>query len=59
MLIELTIRNIALIEVKNIFAKGDELEVFGPHLDNKRFKAEVMFDEKYNIVELTGFLFQK
>ena len=47
-------RNIALIEVKNIFAKGDELEVFGPHLDNKRFKAEVMFDEKYNIVELAN-----
>ena len=47
-------RNIAVIEVKNIFAKGDELEVFGPKIDNKHFIAEVMFDEKYNLVELAN-----
>ena len=48
------IRNIALIEVKNIFARGDELEAFGPNVDNVRFKAEVMFDEQYNLVELAN-----
>ncbi len=47
-------RNIALVEVKNIFAKGDELEAFGPKLDNSRFTAEVMFDEQYNLVELAN-----
>ena len=47
-------RSIAGIEVKNIFAKGDELEVFGPHTDNLRFKADIMFDENYNVVELAN-----
>ena len=47
-------RNIAFIEVKNIFAKGDELEVFGPKIDNQRFKAEMMFDENYDVIELAN-----
>ncbi|MCR4633033.1 MAG: U32 family peptidase [Erysipelotrichaceae bacterium] len=47
-------RNIAFVEVKNIFARGDELEVFGPKIDNKRFIAEVMFDEDYEPVELAN-----
>ncbi len=47
-------RNIAFIEVKNVFAKGDELEVFGPKIDNLHFKAEVMFDQNYDPVELAN-----
>ena len=47
-------RNIAFVEVKNVFARGDELEVFGPKIDNRRFIAEVMFDEDYEPVELAN-----
>ena len=47
-------RNIAFVEVKNVFAKGDELEVFGPKIDNLHFKAEVMFDQNYDLVELAN-----
>ena len=47
-------RNIAFVEVKNVFAKGDELEVFGPKIDNLHFKAEVMFDQNYDPVELAN-----
>lgn len=47
-------RNIALVEVKNIFARYDELEVFGPKVDNKHFKVEYMFDELWDIVELAN-----
>ena len=47
-------RNIALVEVKNIFARYDELEVFGPKIDNKHFKVEYMFDELWDIVELAN-----
>ncbi|MBQ6333720.1 MAG: U32 family peptidase [Erysipelotrichaceae bacterium] len=56
-------RSIALVEVKNIFAKGDELEAFGPSLDNVRFKAELMFDDKWITVDLankpTQYLFMR
>ena len=47
-------RNIAFVEVKNVFAKGDELEVFGPKIDNLHFKAEVMFYQNYDPVELAN-----
>ena len=47
-------RNIAFVEVKNVFAKGDELEVFGPKIDNLHFKVEVMFDQNYDPVELAN-----
>ena len=38
-------RNKAIVEVKNVFVKSEELEVFGPDLDNKRFVLEHMYDE--------------
>ena len=47
-------RSIATIEVKNIFARHDELEVFGPGVNNERFVVEDMFDEDWNIVELAN-----
>ena len=47
-------RNLAIIEVKNIFSKYDELEAFGPRIDNERFKVEHMFDEMWAEVELAN-----
>ena len=47
-------RGIALIEVKNVFARYDDIEVFGPDVDNERFKVEFMFDDKWNEVELAN-----
>lgn len=47
-------RCVGLIEVKNIFAVGDELEVFGPQIDNKVFTNVLMFDEDFNRVELAN-----
>lgn len=47
-------RSIALVEVKNIFRQGDEIEAFGPTLDNKRFSIQYMFDEDWNSVELAN-----
>ena len=47
-------RSIAQVEVKNIFRAGDEIEVFGPKIDNMRFKVENMFDENWNTVELAN-----
>ena len=38
-------KNKAIVEVKNVFVKSEELEVFGPDLDNKRFVLEHMYDE--------------
>ena len=49
-----TNRSIALIEVKNIFSLNDELEAFGPNLDNTIFKNELMFDEDFNKVEVAN-----
>ena len=48
------VRNIALVEVKNIFARGDELEVFGPKIDNIRFNNELMFDVEWKLVDLAN-----
>jgi len=47
-------RSIATIEVKNIFNLHDELEVFGPNVDNERFVVENMFDENWNNVEVAN-----
>ncbi|MBO7697815.1 MAG: U32 family peptidase [Erysipelotrichaceae bacterium] len=47
-------RSIATIEVKNIFARNDELEVFGPKVNNERFKAEDVYDEQWQIVDLAN-----
>jgi len=41
------IRNLAIIEVKNIFEKGDKLEVFSPSIDNEVFICNLMFDEEW------------
>ena len=43
-----------MIEVKNIFKRGDRIEVFGPHVDNERFMVDQMFDQDWNIVELAN-----
>ncbi|MBQ1533332.1 MAG: U32 family peptidase [Erysipelotrichaceae bacterium] len=48
------IRNMAEIEVKNVFARGDEIEVFGPELDNERFKVQLLFDDDWNEVEIAN-----
>jgi len=48
------LRNIATLEVKNVFRKNDRLEVFGPHIDNARFNVSMMFDEEYQLVELAN-----
>ena len=45
-------RNIATIEVKNIFSRYDELEVFGPAVDNAHFRADDIYDENWQIVDL-------
>ena len=47
-------RNLALVEVKNIFARGELLEAFGPVLNNESFKVEYMFDENWNPVDLAN-----
>ena len=47
-------RSLALIEVKNIFSQGDEIEVFGPTIDNRHFNIEYMFDEKWDDVSLAN-----
>lgn len=47
-------KGVALVEVKNIFSVADELEVFGPKEDNRIFINELMFDEKWNKVELAN-----
>ena len=47
-------RNIAQIEVKNIFARGDKLEAFGPRTDNLTFDVEFMFDENWDSVDLAN-----
>ena len=47
-------KNIAIVEVKNIFASEDVLEVFGPSVDNEQFRCNLMFDEEWNLVELAN-----
>lgn len=45
---------IALVEVRNKFAMGDELEVFGPNVDNERFIVDRMVTEDYEIIEVAN-----
>lgn len=48
-------RNLALVEVKNYFEVGDNLEVFGPDLKNTPFKNEMMFDsEDWKFLEVAN-----
>lgn len=47
-------RGIATVEVKNIFALNDQLEIFGPNVDNVVFKNVCMFDEEWNKVDLAN-----
>ncbi len=44
----------ALVEVRNKFAKGDVLEVFGPDLNNERFVVEKMYDEDGQEIEVAN-----
>ena len=48
------IHKMALVEVKNKFVLNDELEVFGPQIDNERFVIEAMFDEEWNLVKVAN-----
>lgn len=47
-------RNLATIEVKNKFAIGDELEIFGPDLDNSVFENKVMFNENNEFIKVAN-----
>lgn len=38
-------KDLAKVIVKNKFTLDDELEIFGPSIDNKRFTNKLMFDE--------------
>lgn len=44
----------AKIEVRNHFKLNDELEVFGPTIDNKRFVIEEIYDEEGNKIEVAN-----
>ncbi len=44
------IRNLALIEVKNPFAAGEELELFGPVIDNYVFESPLLFDTDWKSI---------
>ena len=48
------IRKLAIVEVKNVFQSGDVIEVFGPHINNKRFRVEYMFDTNWENVNLAN-----
>lgn len=40
----------AFISTRNPFSLHDTLEAFGPHLDNKKFRAEALYDEERNVI---------
>ena len=44
----------ALIEVRNKFAKGDLIEVFGPDMNNERIKVEEMYTLDEELVEVAN-----
>ena len=44
----------ALIEVRNKFSVNDELEVFGPKIDNRRFINTYMHDQDFERVEVAN-----
>ncbi len=43
-------RGLALVEVKNMFDLNDELEVFGPSIDNVHFCNTTMFNSEWNFI---------
>ncbi|MBQ3418800.1 MAG: U32 family peptidase [Erysipelotrichaceae bacterium] len=45
------LKDIAIVEVKNMFDIGDKLEVFGPQLDNTQFINNVMFNEEWKFIK--------
>ena len=47
-------RSLCMIEVKNIFKRGDRIEVFGPQVDNEQFVIDQMFDQSWNAVDLAN-----
>ena len=49
-----SMRSMALVEVKNRFSVNDELEAFGPYLENRRFTNKVMFKEDMTNISLAN-----
>ncbi len=47
-------RSLALVEVKNKFSVNEELEVFGPCLDNTQFVNRLMFNEEWKSIEVAN-----
>ncbi len=47
-------RSLCMIEVKNLFKRFDQIEVFGPNINNQRFIVDQMFDQNWNLVELAN-----
>ncbi len=45
---------IAKVEVRNRFTIDDDLEVFGPKVDNESLKIKEMYDEDHNILTLAN-----
>lgn len=41
-----------ILEQRNFFAPGDEVEFFGPNLNNTSFKIEEIFDEQNQILDV-------
>jgi putative protease len=41
----------AIIEQRNFFVPGDEVEIFGPKIDNYSFKIEYIKDEENNFLD--------
>lgn len=48
------VKGLAVIEVKNRFAVGDYLEVFGPTIDNYVFENKALFNMKHEFVSLAN-----
>ncbi len=47
-------KDYTLVQVRNVFRLNDELEVFGPNIDNERFKVVSIVDENEESVELAN-----
>ena len=43
---------LAIIEQRNYFKVGDEVEVFGPNIDTTKFKISSILDENNNIIDI-------
>lgn len=48
------LRKLALVQVKNKFSIGEQLEVFGPEIDNEHFINQLMFDEEWEMVTIAN-----